>query len=65
MSCLPHADPSSCTRMHASAPPQALKIPKRHKEIDGLLHAVLAQLEKDKPRVGALDPETDRCAPGG
>ncbi len=39
---------------------QALKIPVRHKEIDGLLRAVLAQLEKDKPRVAPLDPEADR-----
>jgi hypothetical protein len=40
---------------------QALKITNRHKEIDGLLRALLIQLEKDKPRVAPLDPEGDKC----
>ncbi|KIY93234.1 vacuolar protein sorting-associated protein VTA1 [Monoraphidium neglectum] len=39
---------------------QALKITNRHKEIDGLLRALLIQLEKDKPRVAPLDPEGDK-----
>lgn len=41
---------------------QALKIPQaqRHKEISGLLAAVLGQLERDKPKVAPLDPDTDK-----
>lgn len=39
---------------------QALTLPQRHKEIDGLLRAVLVQLEKDKPKVAPLDPEADK-----
>lgn len=52
--------PSAADCGHALNPPQALKIQTRHKEINGLLGAVMSQLENDKPRVGALDPDNDK-----